>query len=149
MGRGNSGIGKRKGAAGGVATAAPAPMKTLHSKSQINELTADYTVEKFLGNETQQWTGTVDDARYMAEENMPNSLEIGGYTFQSMGRPLAEFVTDGQLKNNVVVTMDYQSTEQIGNEYPVVQVGVRIRKYRGKVQTEIIRDHYQYGTKFW
>ena len=122
--------------------------KTLYSKSQVGELTASYTPQKFLGD-TSLWTGSVDSARYMAEDNMPKSLEIGGYTFNSMGRPDARFVSDGKLKNNVVVMMDYQSSEKIGNEYPVLQVGVSIRRYRGKIKTEIIRDSPLYGTKFW
>ena len=148
MGRGNSGIGKRKGAAGGVATAAPAPMKTLHSKSQVGELTENYTPQMFLGD-TDRWMGTMDDARYMAEDNMPKSLAIGGYAFQSMGAPTVHYVDDGKLKNNVVVMLDYQSQEKIGNEYPVLQIGVRLRRYRNKIQTEIIRDGYTYATRFW
>ena len=123
-------------------------VKRLYSKAQLNDLTADYTPEMFLGD-TKNWTGTVNDARYFAEDNAPQTLEIGGYTFRNMGDPHVSWVDDGRLKNNVVVQMDYQCDEQIGNEYPVVTVGVRIRKFRGKVQTEIIRDHPIYGTRFW
>lgn len=155
MGRGSSGIGAGKGTGNssstgktGVEATAPEQRKTLYSKSQVGELTKDYTPEQFMGD-TSTWTGTVDDARSLAEDNMPKSLEIGGYTFKKMGAPHTEFVTDGQLKNNVVVIMDYQSSEKVGNEYPVIQIGVRIRRYRGKVQTEIIRDNPLYGTKFW
>ena len=155
MGRGSSGIGAGKGTGNtgstgktGVEAAAPEQRRTLCSKSQVGELTKDYTPEQFLGDSS-TWTGTVDDARSLAESNMPKSLEIGGYTFKSMGAPDARFVSDGQLKNNVVVMMDYQSTEKVGNEYPVIQIGVRIRRYRGKIQTEIVRDNPLYGTKFW
>ena len=156
MGRGSSGIGAGKGKTikkGGGSSVPPAttpeaPQKRIYNKGQINELTASFTPEQFLGD-TSKWTGTTADAKSLAEENMPKELEIGGYTFKSMGDPYATFVSDGKLKNNDVVIMDYQCSEKIGNEYPVIQVGVRIRKYRGKVQTEIIRDHPQYGTKFW
>ena len=126
----------------------PEKVRTLHSRSQVGELTASYTPEQFIGN-TSEWTGSVSSAKDMAEENMPKRLEVGGYTFQSMGQPDARFVSDGKLKNNVVVMMDYQSTEKVGNEYPVLQVGVSIRRFRGKIKAEIIRDNPLYGTKFW
>lgn len=157
MGRGNSGIGTGKGTRRGVfkpygngsPTYEPAtPPKTLYSKSQVNDLTKDYTPEMFIGDPN-TWTGTVADAKFMAETTMPDSLEIAGYTFKPLGGVIADHVATGQLKNNTVVMLDYQCTEKVGNEYPVLQIGVRIRKFRGKVQTEIIRDHYQYGTKFW
>lgn len=123
-------------------------VKRLYSKSQLNDLTADYTPEMFLGR-PDFWAGNVASARYLAEDNMPETLDIGGYTFRNMGAPHVNWVDDGRLKNNVVIQMDYQSDEKIGNEYPVVTVGVRIRKFRGKIQTEIIRDHPIYGTRFW
>ena len=155
MGKGSSGIGKGRGAVAPRASTNPGempeekkPEKTLYRKSQVEEFTADYTPEMFLGD-TSTWTGTSNDAKNMAIENMPKTLEIGGYTFQSMGDPTVHFVMDGALKNNTVVMMDYQCGEKIGNEYPVLQVGVRIRKYRGKIQTEIIRDGYMYKTRFW
>ena len=156
MGRGKSGIGTGSATAAAAANVVAAPRIEqitpppirLYSKSQVDQLTESYTPEQFLGD-TSQWTGTVNDARMLAEDNMPQTLEVGGYTFQQMGAPDVSFVDDGKLKNNVVVLMDYQSTEKVGNEYPVLQVGVRIRKYRGKVQTEIVRDNPLYGTRFW
>ena len=154
MGRGSSGArGGKAAKKAGIKLGAridqiTPPQRTLHSRSQVGELTKNYTPEMFMGD-TRTWTGTVSDAKSLAEENMPKTLELGGYTFRSMGEPHAMYVTDGQLKNNTVVRMDYQSEEKIGNEYPVLQVGVRIRRFRGKIQTEIIRDHYEYGTKFW
>ena len=156
MGRGSSGIGAGKettkgNVSIGASSAEPAqPRKTLVSKEQVDTLTADYTPEKFLGD-VSKWDDTMDGARWMAEDNMPASLEIGGYNFNKMGAPHVEWVSDGKLKNNVVVIMDYQSDEKVGNEYPVIQVAVRMRRYRGKVQTEIVRrdTSYTYGTKFW
>lgn len=153
MGRGSSGIDAKKTKANGgagvrVEQIAPPPARTLRSKNQVNELTAGYTPEQFLGD-TDLWTGSVASAREMAEGNMPESLEIGGYTFKRLGMPDAQYVSDGMYKGNVVVIMDYQSNEKVGNEYPVIQVGVRIRRFRGKIQTEIIRDNAIYGTRFW
>ena len=152
MGRGSSGIGATKvktngGSGSRIDNITPPPVR-LYSKSQVNDLTSSFTPEQFLGKST-NWSTVVASARMLAEDNMPKSLEIGGYTFNSMGAPHASFVTDGQLKNNTVVLMDYQSNEMIGNEYPVIQIGVRLRKFRGKTQAEIIRNNPIYGTKFW
>lgn len=144
MGRGRS-----KASARGVTSIASTTLrKTLVSKSQVGELTKDFTPEQFLGN-TDFWTGTVNGAKDLADENMPNSLIVGGYTFQKMGDAIANYETSGKYKNRTIVMMDYQSTEQVGNEFPVLQVGVSIRRYRGKIQTEIIRDNPMYGTRFW
>lgn len=124
------------------------PVRTLVSKSQVDELTKDYTPEQFLGD-VSVWTGTANGARALADSNMPDSLDIGGYTFERMGDPSVSVETSGRFKNRTMVVMDYQSNERIGDEYPVLQVGVSIRRYRGKIQTEIVRDSPTYGTRFW
>ena len=81
---------------------------------------------------------------------MPETLNVGGYTFESMGKPHTSFEETRGGKIRDVVTMDYQSTEKIGSEYPVLQVGVRVWKTpKGKVKSEIIRDGYTNKTRFW
>lgn len=121
--------------------------RTLYSKSQVDELTADYTPQMFLGDINNEYTGSLNSLRYHAEDNAPDTLNIGGYTFQQLGNPHTDF--DGKNKN--IIVLDYQSTEQVGNEYPVLQVGIRVWRTRGgKVKSEIIRDgDFINRTRFW
>lgn len=127
--------------------------KTLTSKSQVDELTKDFTPDKFMGNLESKFNNTTLTLKQLeetAEQNMPNTLNVGGYTFKSMGKPQAhyEMSKSGRAKHNIM--MDYQSTEKIGNEYPVLQVGVRVWSTpKGKVKSEIIRDGVTYKTRFW
>ena len=124
--------------------------RNLYSKSQVDELTADYTPEMFLGDISNTWTGTLNDLRTSAEDNAPKTLNIGGYTFESLGNP---FTDCQQVKVNKdgqsIIKLEYQSNEQVGNEYPVLQVGIRVWRYRGKIKSEIIRDGYTNKTRFW
>ena len=146
MGRGASKAGGSSKRGGGSVT----PAKTLYSKSQADELTKDYTSEMFLGNIENTYNGTLNNLREAAEQNMPETLNVGGYTFESMGKPHTSFEETRGGKIRDVVTMDYQSTEKIGSEYPVLQVGVRVWKTpKGKVKSEIIRDGYTNKTRFW
>lgn len=127
---------------GGNGTSEPA--RRLISKSQVDELTADYTPQMFTGN-LSTYTGSADNLRYHVENNMPDSLNVGGYEFRKMGDP--HISVDG---NKNVAMMDYQCTEQIGSEFPVLQVGVRAWRTRGgRIKSEIIRDGYTYKTRFW
>lgn len=119
--------------------------RTLYSKSQADELTKDYTPQQFLGDINNFYSGTLNSLRYAAEENAPEHLNIGGYTFKSMGSPHTDFVNGKD-----VIVLDYQSTEQVGQEYPVLQIGIRVwRTKGGKVKSEIIRDGYTNKTRFW
>lgn len=145
MGRGSS---KMSGGIGGGMV--KQPQKTLYSKSQADELTKDYTPEMFLGNINDEYTGTLNGLRAAAENNMPDTLDIGGYTFQNMGQPHTSFEQTRSGRGRDIVMMDYQATEQIGSEYPVLQVGIRVwRTPGGKVKSEIIRDGYTHKTRFW
>lgn len=119
--------------------------KTLYNKSQADELTKDYTPQMFLGDINNEWFGTLDSLRYHAEDNAPESINLGGYEFKLLGNPFTTFD-----KNKSVVMLEYQSTEQVGKEYPVLQVGIRVWRTRGgKVKSEIIRDGYTNKTRFW
>lgn len=119
--------------------------RTLYSKSQVDELTADYTPQMFLGDINNEFTETLNSLRYRAEDNAPETLDIGGYTFKKLSNPYTNFVN-----NKNIVMLEYQSTEQVGNEYPVLQVGIRVwRTKGGKVKSEIIRDGYTNKTRFW
>ena len=117
--------------------------RTLVSKSQVDELTADYTPEMFLGNKFKDlFTGTGNNLRQFAEDNMPQELNIGGYTFQAMGNPI--------LSSPTVIMLDYQSIEPVGNEFPVLQIGIEAKRTRGgRIVTRIIRDGYANKTRFW
>ena len=152
MGRGSSKMG------GGAGAGGQQPRRMLLSKSQVDELTKDFTPEMFLGDVTSQYNknfGTLAGLRAMAENNAPDTLDIGGYTFKNMGQPHTTYETSKSGRNRDVVTLDYQSTEQITNangssEYPVLQVGVRVwYTPSGKVKSEIIRDGYTNKTRFW
>lgn len=150
-GRGASSSAKG-GAGGGVGAGQQdnEPKKTLYSKSQADELTKDYTPEMFLGDINNRYGGTLDSLRASAENNMPETLNIGGYEFQRAGSPFTTFEQKGRGKGKDVVMLEYQSKEKVGNEYPVLQVGIRVwRTPKGKVKSEIIRDGYTNKTRFW
>jgi len=135
------------GARGGGSMQTP---KTLYNKSQVDELTKDFTPQMFLGDVENNYMGSLNSIKTMAEENAPRELEIGGYTFRNMGSPNAVMEQTGKKSFKDVVVLDYQSTEQIGKEFPVLQVGIRTwRTPKGKVKSEIIRDGYTNKTKFW
>ena len=119
--------------------------RQLVSKSQVDEFTKDYTPQQFLGDMNNFYTGTLNSLKYAAEDNAPEHLNIGGYTFQRLSNPYTTFEN-----NKKIVVLEYQSTEQIGQEYPVLQVGIRVwRTKGGKVKSEIIRDGYTHKTRFW
>ena len=123
--------------------------KTLTNKSQVDELTASYTPEKFLGK-TELLGDTLNSLRAAAENNAPDTLNVGGYTFKNMGKPYVDFEQTGRTTGKNIVKLDYQSTEKIGNEYPVLQIGIRTwRTKGGKIKSEIIRDGYTNKTRFW
>ena len=124
--------------------------RNLYSKTQADVLTADYTPQMFLGEQRYMdlWDGTGDGLRRLAEQNMPDTLNIGGYTFQNSHNDIFRPTLDYE-KNKNIVKVEYQSTEQVGNEYPIIQVGIRVwRTKGGKVKSEIIRDGYLNKTRF-
>lgn len=124
--------------------------RNLYSKTQADELTADYTPQMFLGQQKYMdlWDGTGDGLRRLAEQNMPDTLNIGGYAFQNTHNDIFRPILDYE-KNKNIVKVEYQSTEQVGNEYPIIQVGIRVwRTKGGKVKSEIIRDGYLNKTRF-
>lgn len=130
----------------------PTPPKNeeLYSKAQADSLTKDYTPQMFLGDIENTYMGTMNSLRTAAEENMPKTLEIGGHTFRSMGQPYVDFEQKGKNTVRDIVKLDYQSDDQVGKEYPVLQVGIRVwRTKGGKVKSEIIRDGYTNKTRFW
>lgn len=135
---------------GGASTKTKEPQKTLYNKNQVDELTKDYTPEMFLGDITNTWTGTLNDLRNSAEENMPDTLNIGGYTFEKLGSPFTDWQqTKGNKEGRSVIMLDYQANELVGSEYPVLQVGISLTRKRGKIKAEIIRDGYTNKTRFW
>lgn len=126
--------------------------RTLVSKDQVDTFTKDYTPEMFLGDVSNSWTGSGESLRRLAEENAPKTLNIGGYTFEFMNNGTYSPPLDYEGKNmgKTVVKLEYQSNERVGNEYPVLQVGIRAWRTRGgKIKTEIIRDGYTNKTRFW
>ena len=128
-----------------VSTTTPAPEKNLYNKSQADELTKDYTPQMFLGNINNEWTGSLASLRYHAEEHAPDSINLGGYEFDRLANPYATIEN-----NNSIIVLSYQSREQLGQEYPVLQVGIRVwRTKGGKVKSEIIRNGYTNKTRFW
>lgn len=150
-GRGSSG-GKGGSAGGGRGGGGEGSesKKTLYNKSQVDELTKDFTPQMFLGDINNHYTGSLNSLKYSAEEYAPKELEIGGYTFKSMGEPYTTFEQTGRNTGKDIIQFEYQSTEMIGKEYPVLQVGVRVwRTPKGKVKSEIIRDGYTNKTRFW
>lgn len=125
--------------------------RTLVSKDQVDMFTKDYTPEQFLGDITNEWMGSLNDLKRAAEENEPKSLNIGGYTFQKMpGENFTDWQqTKGNREGKSIIMLYYQSTERVGSEYPVLQVGIAVTRRRGKVKAEIIRDGYTNKTRFW
>lgn len=122
--------------------------RNLYSKEQVDSLTQDYTPKMFLGDVNNEWMGTGDSLRALAEQNMPKSLNIGGYTFNNTHGAIFRPTLDYQGKYTIV-RMEYQATEQVGKEYPILQVGIRVWRTRGgKVKSEIIRDGYLNKTRF-
>lgn len=124
--------------------------RNLYSKAQVDVLTVDYTPQMFLGEQKYMdlWDGTGDGLRRLAEQNMPDTLNIGGYAFQNTHNDIFRPILDYE-KNKNIVKVEYQSTEQVGNEYPIIQVGIRVwRTKGGKVKSEIIRDGYTNKTRF-
>lgn len=122
--------------------------RNLYSKEQVDSLTQDYTPEMFLGDVNNEWMGSGESLRALAEQNMPSSLNIGGYTFNNTHGNVFRPTLDYQGKYTIV-RMEYQSTEQVGSEYPILQVGIRVWRTRsGKVKSEIIRDGYLNKTRF-
>lgn len=119
--------------------------RNLYSKEQADELTKDYTPQMFLGDINNTYMGTLNDLKYKAEDNAPESINLGGYEFKRLGNPFTTFEN-----NKDIIMLEYQSTEQVGQEYPVLQVGIRVWRTRGgKVKSEIIRDGYTNKTRFW
>lgn len=155
MGSGSSGIkggkGKKsKNTGGGGAASSNEQKKTLYSKSQVDELTKDYTPEMFLGDINNTYAGTLAGLKAAAENNAPDTLNVGGYTFQNMNTVSTDFEQTGRTKVRDIVHLEYQSNEKIGNEYPVLQVGIRVwRTPKGNVKSEIIRDGFTNKTRFW
>lgn len=138
------------GSVGIVSTSTNEVRKTLYSKFQAEELTEDYTPQMFLGDVDNLYTGTLNSLKSLAEENAPKTLNIGGYTFESMGNPYTTWEQTGRTTGKDIIQLEYQSNEQVGNEYPVLQVGIRVwRTPKGKVKSEIIRDGYTHKTRFW
>ena len=124
--------------------------RTLYSRSQADEFTKDYTPQMFLGDVNNLYSGTLNSLRYLAEDNAPKTLNIGGVTFESMGSPNTQWEQTGRNSGKDIIMLDYQANEQVGNEYPVLQVGIRVwRTKGGKVKSEIIRDGYTNKTRFW
>lgn len=122
------------------------PYRGVLSRSKADEYTKDYTPEMFLGNNFKDNYMNLAGLKLSMEDNAPKELNIEGYTFKQ----LSGVHTDVDNKGKDIVMMDYQSTEQIGNEYPVLQVGIRTWRTRGgKVKSEIIRDGYTHKTRFW
>lgn len=120
------------------------------SKSNVDEYTKDFTPEMFLGKDIENNYMNLAGLELAAEDNAPKELNIEGWTFQKMLGVHTGTDKIGRQQAKDAVVIDYQSTEQIGNEYPVLQVGIRVWRTRnGKVKSEIIRDGYTNKTKFW
>lgn len=123
--------------------------RTLVSKEQADMFTANYTPQMFLGDVENEWMGSGDSLRALAEQNMPQELNIGGYTFRNVHDPSIYRPTLDYQGKNTIVRVEYQSTERVGNEYPILQIGIRVWRTRGgKVKSEIIRDGYINKTRF-
>ena len=144
-------IGKVTGIAGNGSVQNEEGIRTdrrLYSKDQADEFTKDYTPEQFLGK-IDSYYMNMASLKMAADSYAPNTLDIGGYTFRKMGDAQTSFETKGTRETDVVM-LEYQSTEQVGQEYPVLQVGIRVwRTKSGRVKSEIIRDGYTHKTRFW
>ena len=127
-------------------TSSNEPVKGVLSRSRVDEYTKDYTPEMFLGKDFKDSYMNLAGLKLAAEDNAPKELNIEGYTF----RQLSGVNTSVDDKNRDIILIDYQSTEQYGQEYPVLQIGIRTWRTRGgKVKSEIIRDGYTNKTRFW
>ncbi len=123
--------------------------RTLFSKGQVDEITKDYTVKMFCGDINNSWLGSLDSLRYHAEQNAPKELYIGGYKFETMNNHIHRPYVTFDNKYSILM-LEYQCDEQIGEEYPVLQIGIRVwRTKGGKVKSEIIRNGYTNRTRFW
>jgi hypothetical protein len=119
--------------------------KTLYSRAQCDALTKDYTPQMFLGDIENTYTDTFYFLKNAVKNNAPKSLMIGGYEFKFAFGPYTDFE-----KNKNIVKFEYQSIEQVGQEYPILQIGIRVwRTKGGKVKSEIIRDGWTNKTRFW
>ncbi len=117
----------------------------LYSRDQCDAITRDYTPQMFLGDIENTYIDTLYFLRDAAEKNRPDYLMIEGIKFNFSFGPYTEFVNG---KN--IVMLEYQSIEQVGQEYPVLQIGIRVWRTRGgKVKSEIIRDGWTNKTRFW
>lgn len=130
----------------------PTPPKNeeLYSKEQADSLTKDYTPQMFLGDVNNLWSGSQFGLKELARENAPQTLQLGGHTFRNMGEPFVTFEQTSRSSGKDIIMFNYQSDDQVGKEYPVLQVGIRVwRTKGGKVKSEIIRDGYTNKTRFW
>ena len=117
----------------------------LYSKKQCDAITRDYTPQMFLGDIENTYMDTLYFLKDAAENNRPDYLMIEGIRFNFSFGPYTDFVSG---KN--IVMLEYQSIEQVGQEYPVLQIGIRVwRTKGGKVKSEIIRDGWTNKTRFW
>lgn len=116
----------------------------LYSKDQCDAITKDYTPQMFLGDIENTYMDTLHFLKDAVEDNAPETLTIEGLEFKFAYGPYTDFV-----KNKNIVTFEYQSTEQVGQEYPILQIGIRVWRTRGgKVKSEIIRDGWTNKTRF-
>ncbi len=113
----------------------------------VNRATKDFTPKQFLGDIENTWMGTLESLWYHALENAPETIDIDGHLFSNTCFEPRKPKYEGK---KCVIVLDYQSTEQLGNIYPVLQVGIRVWRGRnGKVKSEIIRDGYVNETRLW
>lgn len=114
-------------------------------RHELEKVTKDFTVEMFLGDINNEFADTLNSLKYHAESNAPEEIMIDGFVFKSMGSVFTTF--EG---NKNIVQLHYQSVEKMWNEYPVLQIGIRVwRTSKGKVKSEIIRDGFTNKTRFW
>lgn len=114
-------------------------------RHDLEKVTKDFTPEMFLGDITNDFAGTLNSLKYHAEDNAPAEIELDGYVFKFMGNPFTCWVD-----NKNIIQLHYQAVERMWNEYPVLQVGIKVWKTpKGKVKAEIIRDGFTNKTRFW
>jgi len=114
-------------------------------RHELEKVTKDFTPEMFLGDITNDFTGTLNSLKYHAEDYAPAEINIDGFVFKSMGSVFTTFE-----KNKNIIQLHYQSVEKLWDEYPVIQIGIRVwRTPKGKVKAEIIRDGFTNKTRFW
>ena len=136
--------------AGGRIETVEEPIKRPIYHGKVEEYTKDYTPEMFLGeNYKDLYIDSISMIRGDADRNMPQTLTIEGHTFKKMGEPFARFGDADGMKNATILQLDYQSQDQATNgEYPIITVGIAIRRYRGKAQAKILRKGTE-RTRFW